>query len=347
MEIRKLNTLRGIAALIVVFSHYSNETDILHGVLGNGAGQFGVMLFFILSGFLMSYLYLNKKFDVENFRYYAVARIARVVPLFVLVVLLSFLLQAVGIQGIFYAITDVSSLLSHLFLLSGTSVLWTIPPEIQFYILFLFLWWLYLRRKGLLYLFILAIYFGLIFLDFSGPHWMVLGLEVHAYLIPSLPYFFIGIVFGRIYCAWEAPRYLKKDIFVLALLGLPLMFPDIFTFLTGRTHKMWADVGIFLAVSAVFFALIFLVPEDNRLLSNPLGDFLGKISYSLYLLHVPILSLIVLPSKKYPGFFLFLFIALSLTIAFVSYSLIEAPARKRIRSIASSSRIQSMGYARH
>ena len=100
MEIRKLNTLPGIAALIVVVSHYSNETDILHGVLGNGAGQFGVMLFFILSGFLMSYLYLNKKLDVENVRYYAVARIARVIPLFVLVVLLSYLLQAVGISGI-------------------------------------------------------------------------------------------------------------------------------------------------------------------------------------------------------------------------------------------------------
>ena len=41
MEIRKLNTLRGIAALIVLISHYSNATNLFHGVLGTGGGQFG------------------------------------------------------------------------------------------------------------------------------------------------------------------------------------------------------------------------------------------------------------------------------------------------------------------
>lgn len=282
MEIRKLNTLRGIAALIMVISHYSNETDLLRGSLGNGAGKFGVMLFFILSGFLMSYLYLDKKFDKENVQYYSVARIARVIPLFVLVVLISFLFQTSGVTGIFFAINNVNSLLSHLLLFSGTSVLWTIPTEIQFYVLFLFLWWLYFRKKGYLFSLILIIYICLILLKFSSPPWKVLGFDFQTYLIPSLPYFFVGIVFGRIHCTWEAPYHLRKNIFVLTLLILPLTYPDIFSFITGRTHQMWTDIGIFFVVSAVFFVLIFLVPEDNPLLSNPFGDFLGKISYSLY-----------------------------------------------------------------
>ena len=38
--------LRGIAALIVVISHYSNETGVSDGILGWGGGKIGVMLFF-------------------------------------------------------------------------------------------------------------------------------------------------------------------------------------------------------------------------------------------------------------------------------------------------------------
>ena len=66
MEIRKLNTLRGLAALIVVVSHYSNATLIMGGLLGFGGGQFGVMIFFVLSGFLMSYLYLGREFTASS-----------------------------------------------------------------------------------------------------------------------------------------------------------------------------------------------------------------------------------------------------------------------------------------
>jgi peptidoglycan/LPS O-acetylase OafA/YrhL len=76
MEIRKLNMLRGIAALIVVVSHYSNSTNILHGILGHGAGQIGVMIFFILSGFLMSYLYMDTAFNRNEIATFMIARIA-------------------------------------------------------------------------------------------------------------------------------------------------------------------------------------------------------------------------------------------------------------------------------
>jgi peptidoglycan/LPS O-acetylase OafA/YrhL len=66
MEIRKLNMLRGLAALIVLVSHYSNATNLLNAMPGRGAGQLGVMIFFILSGFLMSYLYLKKGFTKDE-----------------------------------------------------------------------------------------------------------------------------------------------------------------------------------------------------------------------------------------------------------------------------------------
>ena len=53
---------------------------------------------------------------------------------------------------------------------------------------------------------------------------------------------------------------------------------------------MWKDLEILFIVSLIFFFFIFLTPENDRLLANRVGDFLGKISYSLYLLHIPVIT---------------------------------------------------------
>jgi len=39
-----------------VLSHISNRTHLLDGLFGGGAGEVGVMLFFVLSGFLIGRL---------------------------------------------------------------------------------------------------------------------------------------------------------------------------------------------------------------------------------------------------------------------------------------------------
>ncbi|MGC9395972.1 MAG: acyltransferase family protein, partial [Anaerolineae bacterium] len=146
MEIRKLNTLRSIAIMIVVVGHCNNRIWFLREGVSGGAGQLGVMLLFILSGFLLSYLYLDRERSLENLRYFAIARVARVIPLYLIVVLSSYVLIKLGVNDLFYDIRDVPSLISHLAFLSGDSVLWTVGPEIQFYVVFAFLWWLLARR---------------------------------------------------------------------------------------------------------------------------------------------------------------------------------------------------------
>jgi len=53
--IHTLTGLRGLAALIVFVSHSAN-VGLLPHFFGTGFGQVGVMIFFLLSGFLMSHL---------------------------------------------------------------------------------------------------------------------------------------------------------------------------------------------------------------------------------------------------------------------------------------------------
>lgn len=328
MEIRRLNTLRGIAALIVVVSHFSNASGLWGTMLGGGAGQFGVMLFFLLSGFLMTYLYWDKQPTSPNVISYAVSRIARVVPLYWLVVSLSVA------TPYFYNIESYHDLASHLLFLHGKSVLWTIPPEIQFYVLF-GLGWLFVSKKRTLLPLILSIVFISTFVfNYRDETTTVLDFPVANSIIKAIPYFVTGCILGGLYNKRDLLSPYLSHWYLITFLLIPMLYPKIFIVLFGFKHGMWEDIGILLIIAMAFFCLVFLVPDRNPILENKAGDFFGKISYSLYLLHLPVLSFLTsINCAKYGVLSLVAFIALASTSAWVSYTLIEAPSRQVIRRI--------------
>ena len=339
MEIRKLNMLRGLAALIVVLSHFANDTGWLGNWAGDGSGQLGVMLFFILSGFLMSYLYLRHGLDRVRLRRYVVARVARVVPLFLLVALGSYFVHRIGPQGLLYNFRTLGELGSHLLLLKGKSVLWTIPTEIHFYVIFVALWWIGTRLgEGWLFVGGTAMFLAVPLFNFPLFQGEIGGLDYKLHVVRTLPYFLAGLALGRLYTVWKAPSYLVRHGFVAAL-GLVLLFyPKIHGALFGGTHYFWVDLKVLLGLSAAFFAVVFLVPDDNPLLANRLGDFLGAISYSLYLLHLPVLWNLrrhtQLEAEQGVWTLLAVFLGLSVLVSYLSYRLIELPCRTWIRRLA-------------
>ena len=325
--------LRGLAASIVLITHFSDKTAWLGGSLGGRAGQYGVMLFFMLSGFLMSYLYLDKEFNKSNIKQYVLARVGRVVPLYLIIVLVSFILNYIGYEGL-YEISEVKKLISHLIFIYGESVLWTIAPEMHFYFIFLGFWYLAANRAGYIYVLIFSILILLFLTNFPRPHGSIQGLPFDFHLFRSIPYFLVGVIFGMHYKSFRVPEYLKKNWFVFALLLIPLMYPQFSPVTSASKNRMWLNYEVLLVMSSVFFCILFLVPEKNIVLSNKVGDFLGKISYSLYLLHMPILVLLnkldVQIELK-----LFIFVVLSLLTAYLSYKYIEKPSAKLVRSFAS------------
>jgi peptidoglycan/LPS O-acetylase OafA/YrhL len=329
-QIQRLNSLRGIAAMIVVVSHFSNSTNLFNGVLGHGSGQLGVMIFFILSGFLMSFLYLHKDVQIKK---YLSARLARVGPLFLVVVLFSFLIQQFRPNGVIYEIHAVSDLFSHLLLMSGVSVLWTIPTEIQFYLLFIPLWWLFSINKTALYFVLAVVIIAVWYAEFPNPTIFFGDLKFQGYIFRSLPYFLVGLVFGQLFKAWHTPEQMKSGYYSLSLLLVLLLYPDIYAAAFGEKHEMWNDLIVLLTLSVMMFMIIFLVPDRSVVLNNVAGEFLGKISYSLYLIHVPILHLVVKLDSLSIFVKLAVFIGVSLFVSWVSFMLIENPSRKFLRKV--------------
>lgn len=334
MEIRKLNTLRALAAVIVFITHFSDETNWLDGVLGGGSGAYGVMLFFLLSGFLMSYLYLEKDFNRANVAHYFLARAGRVLPLYIVVVAASYGLSVAGNETL-YNIPDVSALIGHLLFLYGDSVLWSIPPEIQFYFIFIIFWAWAKKRRGYIYLACFAVMILLFFTNFPRIQGEMNGIPYNEFnVLRSLPFFFVGGLFGMNYRSLNVPEYLKKHWFVLVLCLIPLMYPDLTNVTSDAARRMWLSYEVLMVMSFTFFCVVFLVPNDNVLLANRLGDFMGKISYSLYLLHLPIIVQVTKLDLSIE-LKLALSFAISVLLAYISFRFFEKPIANRIRSMLS------------
>src|ERR1700722_7090636 len=130
-EILSLNTLRAVACYLVFFSHAGMRGLF---VFMPDTGQLGVMLFFSLSGFLMTYHYAGCA-TFREWRTYAILRVARIYPAYAAVLLTSWLLYMHLHFQFAWPMTG-AELWKHLLLQGRIGPFWSIPPEMAFYCVF-------------------------------------------------------------------------------------------------------------------------------------------------------------------------------------------------------------------
>ncbi|MBK1623202.1 acyltransferase family protein [Afifella marina] len=335
-HIPALDGLRGVAAVIVMLSHVASATGVAHDYFQRGGGQIGVMIFFALSGFLMAHIYFETPPRASALYKYLVARVARVVPLFLAVVFLSYAIAKwkSGEYPFVYPL-DGADLIDHLLLRRGESVLWTIPVELRFYALFPFFWIIYRFSSNLALLSCLALALAYYLLPpFSMPvmhlgHYFVIGMATK-------------LLSQRIHLA---PRFNDAG-FVASAVMIAFLFPMPFIWLFGHTPRMWWEPQIALAV----FLLLFFTLRSN-LAANLLGTLwlrkLGDISYSLYLTHMLTIGNLryVLDPQTHPVLFGISAITLAILQSFVIFILFERPARRLIRRLAAPRRRPAMRSA--
>jgi peptidoglycan/LPS O-acetylase OafA/YrhL len=332
----ELDGLRGLAAYVVVISHVSNYTGLFGKLLGEGGGQLGVMIFFVLSGYLMGALYLDRPFDLGEVRRYLVHRVARVVPLYLAAVLAAFALGRYGI--LLYSPEQVTrdNLVAHLVFASGVSVFWTVPIEVQFYLLFLALWALHARWPACLLL-LSAVAIGASF---------VVPLDARdfgASLVFYVAYFLAGAALARFLridgrtrngLAWSAALVAALALFVA-------LYPNVYLLVTGEQRllagaeprMMWRD-PLYLAAALAVLAAALRAPLARPLLANRFMRFSGAISYSVYLVHLPIVVALVSlqPLAERPLLFLPIAFAATVALSAAVHFGFERPARTLLRA---------------
>lgn len=358
-----LNGLRFVAAGIVIIQHIEQEkanaglaNHSLNPVIQR-MGGLGVTLFFVLSGFLISYLLfaeseISGTIGIKNFY---IRRVLRIWPLYYLVAFLGFFPFA----HLFGSVHQAPSHSSHagpellLFTLIMPNVarvlfgvhpflnhLWSVGVEEQFYLI----WPMTIKyakrwRLPVLLLLIAGMYFlrKLLF-ALGGTHGTlasVSSLRRAAAYAASFFWFFridcmaIGAIGAHVLHAGDQ-RILKLAFHKLTQL---IAYSALgFCFLTARELPFGDDP----AYSLLFIVIILNIsanPGTLLSLENPVLDYLGKISYGVYMYHLmaimivlrTLLRLLSADSAFFDLSAYSLTFALAVGIAACSYELFERP----------------------
>jgi peptidoglycan/LPS O-acetylase OafA/YrhL len=281
--------LRAIAVLSVVAYHTADARlqTTLHGItsLLVRQGCHGVELFFVISGFCLSYPYLAKMqergfatFDVAQF---AARRLVRIVPPYYVALLLLFVFAWLVMRSgmpLPAAIDPGSATLTQLvrqaaFLDSGTRMVntsfWTLAVELRWYVVFPIALWLWTRSPRVF--FTVAIAALLAYATRAGSVDLLV-----------LPAFMLGIV----------AAHLRIHAHSIATYALPLFVP-VFAVVLLQTPQGWGFISPF-SEAAAFLLVVGAgaVPLFERVLSNKVLVLVGSASYSIYLVHSPLMGVL-------------------------------------------------------
>ncbi|MGR9239250.1 acyltransferase family protein [Rhizobium leguminosarum] len=278
--IPSLDGLRGVAALLVVEAHIGFIFPITAPHLVT-LGDEAVGLFFALSGFLMAHLYGSRPVTRENVLDFLVSRFARIYPVYLAAVVFVAMLSIMQNLDFVQPIVGVTDFVRHVFLLGSSGVFWSIPPEIQFYLLFPVLWLCLAqphRYSGVIVgLTVVVVVDGLV--ELPGPGIM---------LVSKLPYFLFGAIAGMMHSHWNKwnPSALT-GVLTLFLLAVFFTYRHVSS---GFSPEFWSLQSA--VAAAVIVGLVARQPPiAAHVLAAAPVRFLGKISFSLYLFHVPIMFL--------------------------------------------------------
>ncbi|MBN3907814.1 MAG: acyltransferase [Nostoc sp. NMS1] len=309
-QINSLTSLRGIAALVVVVHHFSYYTLPKTGSTLSAYSDFFrngylcVDFFFILSGFIMTHVYIGDfslKVNSSNYRSYLFSRFARIYPLHIFVLSLFIGLEIAKIfllnNSAFTGKFNLTALFANIFLLQAFDLTcpplfwcdtywnepaWSISVEFVIYCIFPFILFLLLRNneKNDLKIYVSALFSILLLIAFTrGNLDSIIG-------IPSIARCGLECILGIItYKVYRRDNYRKYfNINLLAIIAITWII-----LIMNYYWNYWRSLHDWLILPA-FSLLILAVSINNsgamsKFLNSRLMLYFGTISYSIYMVH--------------------------------------------------------------
>lgn len=288
-----IQVLRGVASLLVVFYHTSSNliSNFNSTFLGNifFFGSSGVDVFFVLSGFIITWTSFKNLENPGKLGQFLLRRVVRIFPVYWIIITL-FLLAQIIFPAYYRTHFDLSflNLASSYLLLPGhvmiNGVSWSLTYELFFYLLFA-LAFLIPNKK---WAFALAMLYAvaLIILYVSGYNILQAGNWTRLVLSPMNIEFFLGVL-----AAVVIPRISQKAALPFLWIGL-ILFVAGGAFIDMQQIELHPDLPLRVLVfgPASFFIITGIVKyELNKKIAVPqLMLRLGEASYTLYLLHLPV-----------------------------------------------------------
>lgn len=313
-KLASIHVLRGLASLWVCWFHLSrgsHDFPSWEPLRATGInGWLGVDIFFVISGFIIPYVLYRARYGLNQFGTFVLKRLIRLEPPYLVSIVAILVLNFTSTLSPLFRgppfhidLTQLALHVGYLIPLSGlkwlNDVYWTLAIEFQYYLLLGLLYPLLLKSKivDTLVVLILGSAAFLVETDKLVFHWFFL--------------FFFGFVTFQFHVGLSG-KLMSSVLAALAVWGCVN---------TLGWHA--AVAGLFAAGFILFWRY-----------SNPALLFLGSISFSLYLIHVPTGGRVVnLGSRFFTSelgqvFVVIMVLIVSLVSAWLLYRLVEKPAQQ-------------------
>lgn len=308
--IPNLDSLRGIAAILVVISHFEqikSYKNIAHIENWGIVGSIAVTIFFVLGGFLSTYFLINEKLKngVINYSLFYSKRYIRIWPLYIVILGISFFWWPahMGYEYLFLCIFMMSNVAFAMYGLNPViDPIWTLGAEDQYYLIHPQLF--RIKNFNTIFNWFLALFIGYILIRYTCKWFLPEYNRINFFLGKTrFDNFLLGGIAAFMYYEWIGKIEIPK------LISLEMIFKKWIqiTFSTSiiiyLVYSLFFDNQIFseLILSILLFPLILnFAFNENCIINieNKICNFVAKVSFSLYLSHKFIIYLFLSACKQ-------------------------------------------------
>lgn len=344
----QLDSLRGIAALSVVFSHFTLMGPLLFlrktPLRLLCGGHEAVVLFFMLSGFVLT-LQLSKKNHI-TYMPYMIRRICRIYIPYLAAIGISVMVFSTCFNGevtwagdwfnrSWNASLGINDISNHLRFLGQyptshlVPVIWSLVYEMRISLVFPLVVIFIVSAPSLLVFLTAALLSAMVFFVFNKTGIDPIQASINVYWLMTLHYLFMFVIGGLLakhrYAIFHHISTHRRNVVVL-LLGIVFYFfsRPMTMRVEGTLNGFLFDWFITLGAAGLITSTITFAPLARLLTAKPL-IYLGHISFSMYLFHTIVLLGIVHYFVGPPLLILALAFILVFPVSALAYHFIEKP----------------------